>query len=268
MCPGCGAYAPDIAPPSTIRAGTAWAAAPAAMDVAESTAPYTPYDGHPRSEAVLANTGPSGAIEDIEGVPPAPQGRAARRRQLARWKKNQRRAVVATAVALIGGGLTVASMDRNSGDQAQAASAPDDRTMGSADQPAAESTEPTGRTEPTRRTTTPPATHQSSRTTAPAQTPTANTPRQQSPTVTPRRTLPLVQSDAAAAARPSTTSAQPPQTTAPSPIVTTPDRDHASAEQPSAPPAAGAPAPGTSQPAPSATPSSPPQLCLLVICLG
>ncbi len=32
----------------------------------------------------------------------------------ARWKKSQRRAVVATAVALVGGGLTFASMDRHS----------------------------------------------------------------------------------------------------------------------------------------------------------
>ena len=62
-----------------------------------------------------------------------PQGRAARRRQRARWKKNQRRAVVATAVALVGGGLTVAAMDRNSPARAQAASAPETASMGSTD---------------------------------------------------------------------------------------------------------------------------------------
>ncbi|MFC9245687.1 hypothetical protein ACFT7S_17200 [Streptomyces sp. NPDC057136] len=45
-----------------------------------------------------------------EGADPVMQGRAARRRQLARWKKNRRRALAATAVALVGGGLTIAAM--------------------------------------------------------------------------------------------------------------------------------------------------------------
>ncbi|MEU4268012.1 hypothetical protein [Streptomyces sp. NPDC026092] len=54
-----------------------------------------------------------------------PEGRAARRRQRERWRKNQRRAVVATAFALVGGGLAVSTMDRQSGDRAQAATAPE-----------------------------------------------------------------------------------------------------------------------------------------------
>ncbi|MFD3941393.1 hypothetical protein [Streptomyces sp. NPDC058579] len=54
-----------------------------------------------------------------------PEGRAARRRQRERWRKNQRRAVVATAFALVGGGLTVSAMERQSGDRAQAATAPE-----------------------------------------------------------------------------------------------------------------------------------------------
>ncbi|MGW2939908.1 SCO2400 family protein [Streptomyces sp. NPDC001156] len=63
---------------------------------------------------------------DAEGLPPARPGRAARRRRLARWRKNKRRAAVASAVALVGGGLSIAMMDRHSTDQAQAAVAPDD----------------------------------------------------------------------------------------------------------------------------------------------
>ncbi|MER6833787.1 hypothetical protein ABT320_07280 [Streptomyces cellulosae] len=59
-------------------------------------------------------------------------GRAARRRQLARWKKTQRRALVATAVALVGGGITLASTDRGGTDRTQAATAPDLHGMGGA----------------------------------------------------------------------------------------------------------------------------------------
>ncbi|MFE1771451.1 hypothetical protein [Streptomyces sp. NPDC059008] len=61
---------------------------------------------------------------------PAPaatgQGRAARRRQLARWKKHKRRAVAATAFALAGGALTVALLpDKASNGQTHASAAPD-----------------------------------------------------------------------------------------------------------------------------------------------
>ncbi|MFD5659562.1 hypothetical protein ACFWHX_19950 [Streptomyces hirsutus] len=66
----------------------------------------------------------------------APTGRAARRRQLARWRKTQRRALVATAVAFVGGGLTLVSMDRDSGDRARAATAPEVSGMGGTDGPA------------------------------------------------------------------------------------------------------------------------------------
>ncbi|MET8217632.1 hypothetical protein ABZV23_17735 [Streptomyces hirsutus] len=66
----------------------------------------------------------------------APTGRAARRRQLARWRKTQRRALVATAVAFVGGGLTLVSMDRDAGDRARAATAPEVSGMGGPDGPA------------------------------------------------------------------------------------------------------------------------------------
>ncbi|UUU23635.1 SCO2400 family protein [Streptomyces sp. DSM 40750] len=108
---------------------------PADRLAAEAPAAGLGGDGAARSEAPLTETSGIEDVDvdadvDVEGVPTAPQGRAARRRQLARWKKNQRRAVVATAVALVGGGLTVIGMDRQSTDRTQAATAPDAESLG------------------------------------------------------------------------------------------------------------------------------------------
>ncbi|WP_446033615.1 SCO2400 family protein, partial [Streptomyces olivaceus] len=112
VCPGCGAYAPDIDPHVAGDDGDEGDAVPPA----------------PVSVPVPALAVAPVADIDVGDVPPArQQGRAARRRQLARWKKNKRRAVVASAVALVGGGLTLASMDRHSDDRAQAATASDNR---------------------------------------------------------------------------------------------------------------------------------------------
>ncbi|WP_405960703.1 hypothetical protein OG235_26700 [Streptomyces sp. NBC_00024] len=186
VCPGCGAYAPDIAPttidsrvapsrsagtttgsvmiplpPTTpaapvpaatweygVRAGDGWHDAAPVEGFPADGAPMEgfPADGSPTKglPTVGAMSG-NGYIDadadldvdvdvDVEGVPVAPQGRAARRRQLARWKKNQRRAVVATAVALVGGGLTVMGMDRQSTDRTQAATAPDAESLGSVEE--------------------------------------------------------------------------------------------------------------------------------------
>ncbi|MFF7388639.1 hypothetical protein ACFZAE_09335 [Streptomyces scabiei] len=195
VCPGCGAYAPDIAP-ATIDSrvdpsrptGTTTAplmipmppTTPAAQVLPAPTWEYgagdegwhggAPADGSTTADALpregyaddayaddayakdgFADDGDAGDLSgadsahgvdgvdgvgdvDVEGVPVAPRGRAARRRQLARWKKNQRRAVVATAVALVGGGLTVMSMDRQSTDRTQAATAPDAESLGSVEE--------------------------------------------------------------------------------------------------------------------------------------
>ncbi|MGW0708076.1 SCO2400 family protein [Streptomyces sp. NPDC002643] len=118
-------------------AGTAETAALAAVEGA--TARWTPgagdvdglADNRREADGDFVNdvNGVNG-VEDVEGVPVAPQGRAARRRQMARWKKNQRKAVVATAVALVGGGLTVMGMDRQGADRTQAAAAPDADNLG------------------------------------------------------------------------------------------------------------------------------------------
>lgn len=117
VCPGCGAYAPDIAP-AVIGGRTVPGPATAAAPGAVTTPPAPPPGDAPRT------SGPTGT------------GRAARRRQLVRWKKTRRRALVATAVALVGGGLTLASVDRGGTDRARAATAPDLRGMGGAETPA------------------------------------------------------------------------------------------------------------------------------------
>ncbi|WP_200308930.1 SCO2400 family protein [Streptomyces adelaidensis] len=162
VCPGCGAYAPDIAP-ATIdsRVVPVLATGTSTGSVMVPRVPTMPaaaweygaadpiwYDG-PRVEAPSAAAPVSGVEDadvdadvdmdadvdvDVEGVAPVAQGRAARRRQLARWKKNQRRAVVATAVALVGGGLTVLGMDRQSTDHTQAATAPDAESLGAVEE--------------------------------------------------------------------------------------------------------------------------------------
>ncbi|WP_406422504.1 hypothetical protein OH809_11375 [Streptomyces sp. NBC_00873] len=271
VCPGCGAYAPDIAPPSADgRGGPArgaasgmTGAAPGAMYAGESAVSDRWHDAPLRDEAELGvgtNAAPyAGPSADVEGVPPARQGRAARRRQLARWKKNQRRAVVATAVALVGGGLTVATMDRHSTDQAQAATAPDDRSMGAAEEPVPEHTRPAA---------TPPTTHRSSDTAPEAQSPATSAPRQQPFAAPPRRTPQIARPDATVPPRPAATTAPQPQNTAPSSSATAPDLTGTAKEQPSAPAAAGGTDSGSSQAGHAPASTSPTEVCLLVVCLG
>ncbi|GAA3798518.1 hypothetical protein GCM10022403_035380 [Streptomyces coacervatus] len=146
VCPGCGAYAPDIAP---VTAHGRTTAAPAAMaswpEPAAASAgisagipdadAYDDFDGLGGLDDFQAAEGGAErpATASVSASVSASQGpgRAARRRQRARWKKNQRKAVVATAVALVGGGLTVASMDRGSGHGNQASAATDLSSMGS-----------------------------------------------------------------------------------------------------------------------------------------
>lgn len=127
-CPGCGAYAPDIAPPAHVYATTG--AAAAAWDEAPKW-----HDAGLHEEPAAGTTDPGLPSEDVTDAPVAAEGRAARRRQRARWKKNQRKAVVATAVALVGGGLTVTAMSQQSNTRTQAATSPDNRAMGVAELP-------------------------------------------------------------------------------------------------------------------------------------
>lgn len=132
-CPGCGAYAPDIAPPVQHRTMTD-VAATAAWD----TAP-TWHDAGLHEEPVATDPADFPSA-DVADAPVAAEGRAARRRQRARWRKNQRKAVVATAVALVGGGLTVSAMSQQSNVRTQAATSPDNRSMGGAELPTSDDT--------------------------------------------------------------------------------------------------------------------------------
>ncbi|MFF7751809.1 hypothetical protein ACFZCP_21720 [Streptomyces sp. NPDC007971] len=237
-----------------------------------------PHDGTPRNEAppygAPHDEAPSG---DVDGVPRASQGRAARRRQLARWKKSKRRAAVATAVALVGGGLTLAALDRQSPDRAQAASAPDNRPMGATDGQTSAEDRPEQAT---------PGTHRSARTTAPAHARRAvsDAPRGYTLAASPRTSAPDTHTDGAATPEPAGTPAAQQHAAAP----TSGGSGTTAGQQPSAPASAPAPAPahtspstgggtgstggstgsGTSPASPSPAATSPSQLCLLVVCIG
>jgi hypothetical protein len=272
VCPGCGAYAPDIAPRTaagSVTAGTAEASmAPTAAW--EIPAPGTWHDGDLPNEDVARDgtdwTPDAGPYDDVDDAPAAPQGRAARRRQLARWKKNKRRAAVATAVALVGGGLTVASMNRQSPDNTQAATAPDNRSMGVAEKEATEPTDPAS---------TPAATRRTSRGTTTARQVATDLPQQRRHTVAtaPRKTLPIVRADSAAAPEKQKAPSTPlPQATTPVTGGTNTDDagtavDEASTPSPAPTPTDGADS-GTSQTSSSTDETSSSQLCVLVICLG
>lgn len=319
VCPGCGAYAPDIDPtagegrtgraPATARAATTTAAGgtasggAAAWEYPAAAGTWhdgTLWDGNPagsRDRLVTdaghreaAGTGPDDGLDvpdDGHGVPDAelpdgyaarPQGRAARRRQMARWKKNQRRAVVATAVALVGGGLTVAAMNGNATPGVQAATAPEDTTMGGAEGEAPTYTEPTAgeNAAPRSSPTAPPHTgrasrHQQARAadprTAPAdaRTDAATPPRELPLTTPPRRTTAANAADTATGSTGSSGSSGSSGSGAAEP--TAPPAGGADAQQP-APPASDPPATSPASPATPPSDQGSKELCLLVICLG
>ncbi|MFD6036296.1 hypothetical protein ACFWHF_17460 [Streptomyces griseoincarnatus] len=142
-----GARAGDA--PRPVGAGRAGGTSPRSTDAAWPDETASPAEGTRsvvparRAEAAVfaAPARPAETARHEETVGPAADtpralpagagtGRAARRRQLARWKKTQRRALVATAVALVGGGITLASTDRGGSDRTQAAPAPDLHGMG------------------------------------------------------------------------------------------------------------------------------------------
>ncbi|KMS75405.1 hypothetical protein ACM01_10495 [Streptomyces viridochromogenes] len=270
VCPGCGAYAPDI-DPSAIGGPTV-PAAPSA--VATGTAAWEPsaadtwYDGYFRDETVpsadLDETAPVAPPADGEGVPVAPEGRAARRRQRARWKKNQRRAVVATAVALVGGGLTVSAMNRGTTDKAQAATAPENPKTAATEQQATEFTRPVS---------TPPDTRKAPRTDTPS-THVSPTDAAREPVTTPRATRQFTRPDVASTPSPGATTVPQTQTVSSNPGGTNSGDNTGgeTAEQQTPDPtptdnADSGATPAPTSPAPEET--SPAQLCVLnVVCLG
>jgi hypothetical protein len=298
VCPGCGAYAPDIAPPVTHGSGNeglaahtgrkepsapladhGWfdaGAAPTAPPAAATDAPRAAAPPAPAADATVVpsadTTDAPPADVDVTDAPPAPQGRAARRRQLARWKKNQRRAVVATAVALVGGGLTLASLDRGSGDRAQAATAPDNRSMGLTEEPSAAPSRPASTPAPPAQTR-----HRHTPAAPTARTPAVRAPRQQNLAATPHAAQQAQHTHTAAVAAPPAAPAAPqPQSTAPASSGTTAATSGGSGTsgstgtsgttaQPA--PAHTAGSGSTTSPADPAS-TSPHQLCLVLVCLG
>ncbi|PJE98072.1 hypothetical protein CUT44_02205 [Streptomyces carminius] len=266
VCPGCAAYAPDIAP--RITDSGILPARPAASAVKDdasgetgargATAPAARRDGPPREEALPGAGGeegpPPGTSGGVGGAPPARQGPTVCRGLPPRWKKTRRRAVVATAVALVGGGLAVATVERPSTGRVQAA-APDDGM----DTAKARATEETLR----------PARPVSP---APSPSPTAGTPRRGPLVVAPRAQWGMgdvLMPDPAVSPHPATTTAPPSGAVPSTPGATTPDGSGTAPEQPSAPGADGTAAPGASRSASPPGPTSPPaEICLFALCLG
>ncbi|MFI6850955.1 hypothetical protein [Streptomyces sp. NPDC050416] len=320
VCPGCGAYAPDIDPAADGRTGPAAWEYPAASGAwrdenlwDDGSAWDTNRAG--TRELPLAHTGSSGSRHESPGAHPsdgqgplgfsssggqetpatdpsdghdapqaatdgyqAPQqGRAARRRQMARWKKSQRRAVVATAVALVGGGLTVAAMKGDSTNGVPSAAAPGDTAMGGADGRAPEYTEPASTRSDTARSvatpTTPPHADRTSqrekpRATTPRSTPAdprtdaAAAPRELPKTTQPRTSVP---DSVAGGAGESTSTVTEQQTTPPAAGT---GKDSQQATSPDTTPTTASPTPAATPPSDSGSGSNSKELCLLVICLG
>lgn len=265
VCPGCGAYAPDIAPSAV--GGPASSVAPGAADTGtaawQTPAHDTWYDGYFRDgtapSADLDETAPVAPSADVADIPVAPEGRAARRRQRARWKKNQRRAVVATAVALVGGGLTVSAMNRGTADKAQAATAPERPNAGLPQQDS----------ELTRPASTPP----DSRSDTPSSHPTPTNAARE-PITTPRTTREFTRPDVATTPSPTATTVPQTQTVSPAPGGANSGDgtggEAAEQQPPATTPTDGsdsAATPAPTSPAPEET--SPAQLCVLnLVCLG
>lgn len=145
VCPGCGAYAPDIEPPAadpglvgtTLRPSWEASNAEASADreaghgsrVSHAAAIGSEVSGDAGADA--PDTQPVVAAEaDMVSVAPIGQGRAARRRRMALWKKKRRRAAVVGAVALVGGGVTFGLLPHGpSGTSTQAALTPEPEAL-------------------------------------------------------------------------------------------------------------------------------------------
>ncbi|MGV9319717.1 SCO2400 family protein [Streptomyces sp. NPDC003660] len=120
VCPGCGACAsPDLAP-MPVRPSTYAVRRPGEED--------TPSAASRHSRSVPPPTAPHPKRQPAEV--PAGAGRAARRREQTRWRKTRRRAVLATAVALVGGGLTFAALNHQPTDRTRTTAAQGERPMG------------------------------------------------------------------------------------------------------------------------------------------
>ncbi|MFJ9849399.1 hypothetical protein [Streptomyces sp. NPDC101150] len=278
VCPGCGDYAPDIAPPAH-RPHRA-AAAPAAWETwpgADVPAPG-PRQGAARSvaapmvgdvsEDVVTEASEAGSPDGSGATAATGQGRAARRRQLARWKKHRRRAVAATAFALVGGGLTV-SMLQNKPSQTHAASSPEPESVGTPRTETAASASKEPDSGDSRRLDSRPSRGAHRQQDAHRQQNTAAAPQHTTMTVRQPKTATATHPLAAPSATPHSTPPPAQQAPAGHPAVTAPAT---SAPAPAGPsdtaPSSEAPA-STAPSAPAADQTQPTHLCLLgVVCIG
>ncbi|WP_177181884.1 hypothetical protein [Streptomyces sp. TLI_105] len=204
-------------------------------------------------------------------VPTAAEGRAARRRQRARWRKNQRRAVVATAVALVGGGLTMSGMDRQSGDRAQAATAPQDPGAGTVEDRVEQDTPPPSVRPDVQRSSVAPSA-------PPVESAVPDRPRRQYATASLRTTPPASKARVAAPLHGTEPSAPKPQSASPvspAPAPTSPPARTGPTETTDTPTRTPATTDVTGSPSqepaarPNTTPAStsPSEICVLVVCL-
>ncbi|MEU0402829.1 hypothetical protein ABZ318_21810 [Streptomyces sp. NPDC006197] len=220
----------------------------------------------------MEGTPGSGSPAELMGASRSAEGRAARRRQRARWRKNQRRAVVATAVALVGGGLAMSGMDRQSGDRAQAATAPQDPGAGAvADQveQVEQGTPPPSVRPDAQRASVAPST-------PPVESSVPDQPRRQYERTSLRTTPPISKARVAAPLHGTEPSAPEPQSTSPaSPAPTSPPARTSTTETTDTPTQTPATTDATGSPGqepatrPNTTPAStsPSEICVLVVCL-
>ncbi|MGW4223706.1 SCO2400 family protein [Streptomyces bauhiniae] len=273
VCPGCGVCAsPDLAP-MPVRTSPYAVRQPGDEDV--------PASRHGRSV-------PPPAAPHRPAEVPSGSGRAARRREQSRWRKTRHRAALATAVALVGGGLTLAAtLNHQPADRTRPTAAQGERPMGGTG-PEATAGLPVPTTSPTGRPTAAPSTprHTSAKPSAAPRSSTTPTPHKTTPKATkpapsaspsthPRSLLPLPHDPAPVSTTP-TSPLTPPQQS-PTPTMPTPTTDAATptpterTEPPSTTPSEPqSPTPTDSQP-PTATTtpsSSPSHVCLLVLCLS
>ncbi|MGA5652156.1 SCO2400 family protein [Streptomyces seoulensis] len=272
VCPGCGVCAsPDLAP-MPVRTSPYAVRRPGEDDV--------PAPSSRRGRSVPPPAAPHRPAEVPSG-----SGRAARRREQSRWRKTRRRAAWATAVALVGGGLTLAAaLNHQPADRTRPTAAQGERPMGGTGPeataglpvPTASPTErPTASSTPSRTSAEPPAAPRRSSTPASHRaTPKTEKPSPSAPASTrphSRSLLPLPHDPAPVSTTPLTSPRPTPTKSAPTPDATTPSPSEPTerTEPPSATPSEPqSPTPTDSQP-PTATPStSPSHLCLLVLCLS
>ncbi|MEU5743790.1 hypothetical protein ABZ784_38175 [Streptomyces tendae] len=269
VCPGCGAYAPDIDP--HVGGSTGDTSDTGGSGVAAGAEPRAAWPS-PDVDPALAPVSAPGFRADIGAADgPRQTGRAARRRQLARWKKNKRRAVVASAVAIVGGGLTIASVDRHSDHRAQATTAPANQTRSVSPE------QNPGQGPPTTAAPTAPERAQGqtpvSGPSQPQPRPSTDSAELRQPVESPHRstaaTPPQSNDTTPSGTTEGPTTARPqPDTTAPASGDTPPEGTDPTTRQP---PATTAPGDNTGEDTPRTPPAadpSSPQLCLLVVCLG